>query len=110
MSDNKVSKLNTALNAGLTTAPRRIVDSSNNPIPTQAPEPTKEQQDHKRNIVAALQHMVDGITDGSMKVPDRIIVMPQFQSEVTVIVLGDEVPREYIEGVLHKALTRMALQ
>lgn len=97
----------------LTTAPRKIVDINNKPIHSvgekvDAPEGTIGHLQDR--MVAALRQMADGIESGEMKMPERLIILPKHGSEIHLIHLGDEVPVEYLEGMLHKLVTRMALQ
>jgi hypothetical protein len=88
-------------------APAKIVDMNNKPIQQDQVGGPEELQGR---MVAALRQLAEGIESGSMRMPDRIIILPQFGTEVQLIHLGDEVPVEYLEGMLHKMVTRMALQ
>ena len=126
MNTNDTPKIITP-NAG---KPKKIVDKNNNPLEATTGKPlnnsvdlperdnilsikprTAEQQARDANIIAALQEFTDRLKSGAIPCPEYIVVLPKFDNgETQLIYMGDPIPTLMLEGVLHKIVTRMALQ
>lgn len=85
-----------------TGADKKVVGIDNKPIPTD------EERARKEQIVAGLREMADKIEKGELTAPDSVICLPMMGGEVPVIVLGEQLPLIYVEGLFHRLATKMA--
>jgi hypothetical protein len=91
---------------------KKIVDINNKPI-KQVEDKIVEDANRQlaENQIAALRDMADRMESGELPPPKHIILLPTFENgETQLLFLGAAVPNLMIEGILHKILTRMALQ
>lgn len=63
-----------------------------------------------QQIVQGLRHLATNIENGTFPA-DFVLLLPKLTNgETSFMYLGDPIPTVMLEGVLHKVLTRMALQ
>lgn len=93
---------------------KKVVDKANNVVSIAADGHSTSEQAQpsvKDRITAALRDMADKIDSGEISDPEFVVIMPKLNTgEIPLIFLGDPIPTVMLEGILHKVLTRMALQ
>lgn len=91
---------------------KKIVDINNAPIKKVDDALVADAKQRTReNISRALRDMADRMDSGELSPPNYVVVMPSFENgETQLLFLGDPIPNVMLEGIMHKILTRMALQ
>ncbi len=87
----------------------KVVGIDNMPLRTdEAPDPEIVKL---KSQISALREMADKLEDGTLQPPDFILVLPRFHSgDMPLMIFGDPMPTIMLEGILHKLVTRMAMQ
>lgn len=94
---------------------RKLVGIDNKPLAFASPPPAIEHAPDTpagtaAKIIAGLRDMADKMEDGTLKMPEFVMVMPKFiDGDIPMYVLGESMPIVLLEGILHKVLVRMAM-
>lgn len=88
---------------------KKVVDMHNKPIKTDEDKARDESEaERKKNMVAGLREMAERIESGQLTLPTSLICVPMMGEEVPVIVLGEQLPTLFVEGLFHRIATKMA--